>query len=180
MKERRYSRYRQADVWATLYQQQAALRVTVHDGTVYGNSVSLTRECVTYRAVVLARSSDWYHYSLNCVERWKHGLTCIVCGTHDSCVEVCVLALDTLNWYEPLSMRVKTLAPKLNAQGKPIDAFEKRRKSLYGHNLLMGALMCGRKDALERLKSLPPSTQLRIEARLRKLHMRRQGRPLIV
>lgn len=180
MKERRYSRYKQADVWATLYQQQATLGVRVHDGTVYGNSVALTREGVPYRAVVLARSSDWYRYSLNCVERWKHGLTCIVCGTHDSCVEVCVLAIDTMKWYEPKEMRLKTLAPKLNAQGKPIDAFEQRRKSLYGHNLLVGALMCGRTDALERLKSLPPGTQWRIEAELRRLHMRRQGRPLTV
>jgi hypothetical protein len=181
MPERRYSRYKRADVWAQLYQLQQALGVQVHDGTVYGNCVLLTREGTEYRAVVLARSSDWYTYSLNCVERWKHSITCVVCGTHDSCVPVPVLALDMMHWYEPEEMRLKTLEPRLDAHGKVIpDAFERRRKSHYGHMILIGALMCGREDAIKRLKSLPPSTQLRIEAELRKLHMRRRGGPLKV
>jgi hypothetical protein len=178
MKERRYSQYRQADVWATLYQQQTQLGVTVHDGSVHGNSVALTRGEQAYRAVVFARSSDWYHFSLNCVERWKHGISCIVCGTHDSCVDVSVLAMDSLKWYPPLEMRVKSLEPKVNANGKPLDAFEHRRKTQYGHNILVGALMCGRTDAIKRLASLPESTRLRIEAEVRRLHMRRPGRPL--
>jgi hypothetical protein len=180
MPERRYSHYKQEDVWAQLYQLQAALGVHVHDGTVYGHSVILSREHVTYRAVILARSSDWYVYSLNCVERFKHELTVVVCGTHDSCLDRPVLALDTMRWYEPLTMRIASLAPKLDAQGTPIDAFERRRKSHYGHMMLIGALMCGRKDAFKRLLSFPPSTQLRIEAQVRRLHMRRPGRPLKV
>src|SRR5436309_1416691 len=151
MAERRYSRYQREDVWATLYQQQAALGVVVHDGTVYGNSVMLSRSGQEYRAVILARSSDWYRYSLNCIERWHHDITCIVCGTHDSCINASVLALDTLRWYEPYSMRVKTLDPKPGTHSKPQDAFEHRRKTQYGHNILIGALMCGRPDALKRL-----------------------------
>jgi hypothetical protein len=182
MKERRYSRYKQADVWATLYQQQSHLDLLVHDGTVVGNSVELTHTNIRHKAVVLARSSDWYRYSLNCVERWKHSITCIVCGTHDSCVPVLVVALDTSRWYNPCETRLKgdTLEPKLDSHGRPVDAFEGRRRSHYGHNILIGALMCGRVDAVKRLLSLPPSTRFRIEAELRRLHMRRPGRPLSV
>src|SRR5690349_18913147 len=100
MPERRYSRYKKADVWATLYQQQGRLGVQVLDGSVHGNSVSLVSHGKHYRAVILARSSEWYAYSLNCTERWMHGLSCVVCGSHDSCLDVPVLALDTMRWYE--------------------------------------------------------------------------------
>ncbi|SRR5579884_3432648 len=178
MPERRWSRYKREDVWAALYQQQHVLGVRVHDGTVHGNSVLLSRAGTRYKAVVLARSSDWYYYSLNCVERWKHGISCVVCGTHDSCLEIPALALDTLRWYEPGVMRVKSLEPKLDNQGKPVDSFEIRRKSQYGHNVLIGALMCGRSDAIKRLQSLPSSTRFRIEAQVKRLRLRRPGRPL--
>jgi len=40
--------------------------------------------------------------------------------------------------------------------------------------------MCGREDATARLQSLRPSTRYRIEAEVRTLHTRRQGRPLVV
>ena len=45
---------------------------------------------------------------------------------------------------------------------------------------LIGALMCGRPDAFKRLETMRPSTRLRIEAEVRRLHMRRRGRPLKV
>ncbi|EFH90800.1 hypothetical protein [Ktedonobacter racemifer] len=183
MLERRYSHYKQEDVWATLYQLQSALGVQVHDGTVHGNSVSLSRGGVVYQAVILARSSYWYANSLNCVERWQHQITCVVAGTHDSCLEVPVLAIDTMHWYEPKTIRLKgdTLQPfKLDAAGRAADRFEQWRKTQYGHNILLGALMCGRPDAFERLHTLPPSTQRRIHAKVKRLHLRRPGRPLAV
>ena len=196
MAERRYSHYKQEDVWAQLYQLQARVGVLVHDGTVYGHSVYLSRQKAreqrhhtddvweeqSQKAVVLARSSDWYTYSLNCVERFKHEIDVVVCGTHDSCLDRPVLALDSLRWYEPFKMRLDSLEPtkQRDAHGRPTDAFEQRRKSHYGHNMLIGALMCGRPDALKRLESLRPSTRLRVEAELRRLHMRRRGRPLKV
>ena len=182
MPERRYSRFKQEDVWAQLYQLQHRLGVIVHDGTVYGHSVWLTWKNQQVKAVILARSSDWYAYSLNCVERFRHELDVVVCGTHDSCLDRPVLALDSMRWYEPLKMRIDSLepTPKRDASGRPQDAFEARRKSHYGHNILIGALMCGRPDALKRLETLRPSTRLRIEAEVRRLHMRRRGRPLKV
>lgn len=183
MPERRYSHYKREDVWAQAYHLQAKLDLKILDGTVYGNSVSIMRPSkkTEYRAVVLARSADWYTYSLNCVDRFRHGIEAVICGTHDSCLEKPVLALDTMRWYEPREMRLKSLAPPIGEDGKPIaDAFERRRRSHYGHNMLVGALMCRREDALKRLQSLPRSTRLRIEAEIKRLHQRRVGRPLLV
>src|SRR5215469_4897321 len=100
--ERRYSRYTQADVWLQLAHYQKRLKVEIVYGSVSASGVSLTRLDQTgkqYRAVVLARASDWYHYSLNSPE-WKHGISAAVVGTHDSCLPVPVLALDTMRWYE--------------------------------------------------------------------------------
>jgi hypothetical protein len=173
-KERRYTRYHQSDVWLQLCNLANALKVQVLTGTVHGCSVSLLRLDTNqrYRTVILARSSDWYKFSLNIAE-WDHGCTAIVCGTHDSCVNVPVFALDAMKWYE---------AGKMRAIFGPIDGleFERMRKSHYGHNMLIGALMVGREDAIAKLQSLPESTRFRIEAEVRTLHTRRQGRPLVV
>src|SRR5258706_3147175 len=179
MPERRYSQYQQEDVWAQLYQLQHRLGVTVHDGTICGHSVWLTWKNKQVKAVILALSVDWYAYSLNWVERFKHELDVVVCGTHDSCLDHPVLALDVMHWYEPLKMRLDSVEPtkQRDALGRPMDAFEQRRKSHYGHNMLIGALMCKRPDAFKRLETLRPSTRLRIEAEVRRLHMRRRGRP---
>lgn len=181
MPERRYSQYKQEDVWVQAYQLQSRYGLEIHHGTVIGNSVSVSLSGVEHKAVVLARSSDWYYYRLNCTETFKHLITLCICGTHDSCLPVPVLAMDTGKLYKPLEMRLQSLKPKYDAAGKPTpDTFEKRRKSHYGHNMLIGALMCRREDALERLATLKQSTRLRIEAELRTLHKRRPGRPLLV
>lgn len=173
-KERRYTRYHQSDVWLQLCNLAHTLKVQVLTGTVHGCSVSLLRLDTNqrYRAVILARSSDWYKFSLNIAE-WDHGCAAIVCGTHDSCVNVPTLALDAMKWYPALKMR--------NIFG-PIEGleFERARKSHYGHNMLVGALMQGREDAIVKLQSLPDRTRYRVESELRTLHTRRQGRPLVV
>jgi len=183
-KERRYTQYSQHDVWLQLHNFEKVLKVQLLGGTITGCSISLLRLDTDerLRAVILARSSHWYTYSLNIAE-WKHGCTAIVCGTHDSCVSVPVLALDAMKWYPALKMRgiFGTLQPTLDASDKLIpDTFDQSRKSHYGHNMLVGALMCGREDAIARLQSLPERTRFRIEAELRTLHTRCQGRPLVV
>ena len=149
-----------------------------------GASVSLLRLDTNkrLRAVILARSSDWYVYSLN-YPLWKHGITAVVCGTHDSCLPIPVLALDSMRWYTPKELRdiFGPLQPQYNENKKPIpDSFDQARKSHYGHNMLIGALMCGLSEATARLQSLPGRTRFRIEAEVRQLHTRRQGRPLVV
>src|SRR5579875_163409 len=182
-RERRYARYKSEEVWTTLYQQQEVLGCRVVDGSVMGNCVLVTRRSTgeTHKAIVLARSSDWYRYSLNCVERWKHGIELVICGTHDSCLDRPVLAMDTLRWYEPQEMRIKSLKVlAFDQRGHAADDFDQFRKHPYGHNMLIGALMQGRKDALERLQALPDGTRWRIEAKLRRLRLRRRGKPLNV
>jgi hypothetical protein len=173
-KERHYTQYHQVDVWMQLCNLQSALKVQVLMGTVHGCSVSLLRLDTgeRLRAVVLARSSDWYKLSLNVAE-WDHGITAVVCGTHDSCIDRPVLALDAMKWYP--SGKMRAIFGLIDS-----ESFEKARKSHYGHNMLIGALMMGRADAIAKLQSLPDRTRYRIESELRRLHTRRQGRPLVV
>jgi hypothetical protein len=186
-RERRYSRYKANDVWATLYEQQSSLDMTVEHGSVKGNNtVALTCQGKPYRAIILARSSDWYKYSLNCQITWKHGIKLVVCGTHDSCLPVHVQALDHPKWYEPKMTRIKddegqALAVKsTDGKGHPNDNFDTMRRSKYGHNIFIGALMCGREDAIARLSLMKEGTVLRIKAELKQLHKRREGKPLAV
>lgn len=183
-KERRYTKYKQEDVFIQMLHFQSVLKIQVLEGTLVGASVSLLKLDTSerLRAVILARSSDWYVYSLNS-PLWDHGITALVCGTHDSCLPVPVLALDAMKWYEAKKMRAifGPLQPQFDANDKPLpDNFDKARKSHYGHQMLLGALMCGREDAIARLQSLNPRTRRRIETELRQLHTRRQGRPLVV
>ena len=183
MKERRYSQYKQRDVLEQLcrIQQNARLNIQIVPNSIFQSSVSLIRDGKEYRAVVLARASDWYKYSLNCIEEWGHGINAIVCGTHDSCVPVPVLAMDRRRWYEPNAMRTLhgSLAPKLDANKNLIpDKFDQARKSHYGHNMLIGALMCEKDEAFARLKTFKPSTQRRIRAEIVALGRRRPGHPL--
>lgn len=78
-------------------------------------------------------------------------------------------------------MNFGPLQPTFGPNGKAIpDSFDKARKSHYGHNMLIGALMCGLPEATARLQSLPDRTRFRIEAEVRQLHTCRQGRPLEV
>jgi hypothetical protein len=183
MKERRYSQYKQEDVFIQFIHSASVLKVEVL-GAIVGASVSLIRTDTNkrLRAVVLARSSDWYRYSLN-YPLWQHGCTAVVAGTHDSCLPVPVLALDAMKWYKKHELRdiFGPLQPRYDANDQPIpDTFDQARKSHYGHNMLIGALMCGREDAIARLQTFRPRTRYRIEAELRNLHARRQGRPLVV
>ena len=127
----------------------------------------------TYQAVVLARSSDWYRYSLNCTERWHHRVTAAIVGTHDSCVQVPVFAVDEMRVYGP----AKAILDDFTDETQFSDAF---RKTEYGHCVLLGALLCKREDARARLAQLRPSTQYRIRAEVRRLQMRKRGRPLRV
>ena len=191
MPERRYSRYQRRDVWSQMFHHPARLGLEIVADSVHGNSLTIIRlkdekgnACrQEHRAVILSRSSDWYVYSLNCTDRFLHGITCVIAGTHDSCIDRSVLALDTMRWHAPLKVRddFGKLAPTLDANNKPVsDTFDQARKTQYGSNMLLGALMQKRPDALARLATLPPSTRLRYERKMRKLARRRVGHPFVV
>lgn len=175
-KRRRYTRYNQDDTYRALHAHQEMLHVEIVPDSVHGNRITISsKRYGELYAVVLARSSQWYHYSLNAVT-WKHGLQAAIVGTHDSCLPVRVLAMDSMQWYEPYEVRFH-IAPSDNPRQ---DAFEQRRKSIYGHNVLLGAFICGRQDAIDRVMTLPIRTRLRYEAEKRKLLKRRRGRPFKV
>jgi hypothetical protein len=92
-----------------------------------------------------------------------------------------VLALDVMRWYEigEIRMIFGPLAPTLGPDGKAIpDTFDHARRTHYGHNILIGALMMGLPDATARLQTLNERTRFRIESEIRKLHHRRKGHPL--
>ena len=182
MPERRYSRYKQEDVWIQLVHHQKVLGIEVIANSVHGNSVSIQHASQEYRAVVLARSSDWYYYSLNTIA-YRHGITCIIAGTHDSCIDRPVLAMDSMRWYEAGKVRgdFGKLEPTLDPNGTPLpDKFDEARRTQYGHNIFVGALMQRRPDALARLATLKPSTRMRYEAKVNKLQKRKTGHPFIV
>jgi hypothetical protein len=195
--KRRYARYTFEDTQRALEQQQRQLGVEIvpNSSSRNGRRVGLRSseldklvgERDMHPVVILARSSHWYRFSLNA---YWHGLDCAIVGTHDSCLEVPVLAMDDLEWYAPEKIRLeKSLAPgkgmsnpkaPMDCKTNP-DLFEiKYRKTRYGHAVLIGALIRGRKDARDRLMTLPERTRFRIEAEVRHLRARRSGRPLLI
>lgn len=124
--------------------------------------------------MIAAKSSDWYKYNLN---TYKSGIEAIIAGTHDSCVSVPVLAMDTLEWTDPYKTRFEYSLPPPKESGRE-DTFARFRKSPYGHRVLVGALIVGHKGAIDRLMTFPARTRRDIEAEVRRLRHRRAGRPL--
>src|SRR5260370_12358085 len=107
MQERRYKEYKQADVFLQLEHYRKRLKVEIVRNSVSASGVSLLRldqNKKEYRCAVLARSSDWYTYSLNSPE-WQHGCIAVVVGTHDSCLPVAILALDVMHCYDKAEIR---------------------------------------------------------------------------
>ena len=140
----------------------------------FSRSVRVRYQEKVYQAVVLARSSDWYRYSLNCTDRWKHHVNAAIVWTHDSCLSVPVFALEERRAY---GAGRAAEVEDFRDEGQFAEPF---RKTAYGHHMLVGALMCLRTDAQARLATLKPSTQRRIRAEVRRLQMRRRGAPLRV
>ncbi len=181
MPKRRYTRYSLEDTQRAIQHQQRQVGVTILADSASANG---RRVCIhsekhnrDFWALITARSSDWYKYNLN---TYTSGIEVIIAGTHDSCVSVPVLAMDTLEWTEPLKTRFEASLPPakdLDLKDHP-DRFERFRRSHYGHCVLVGALIVGHKGAIDRLMTLRPGTRWRIEAEVRRLRHRRAGRPL--
>jgi hypothetical protein len=178
---RRYTRYSFEDTQRAIQHQYKQVGVTIVAGSASPNGrrirVHLEKQKASLWAIILARSSDWYRYNLN---TYSSGIEAAIVGTHDSCLSIPVLAMDTLEWSEPYKTRFEqSLRPadSLDIKTSP-DKFERLRRTHYGHSVLVGALIVGRKEAVERLMTLPPSTRWRLEAEVRRLRHRRAGRPL--
>jgi hypothetical protein len=181
MAKRRYSKYTYEDTQRAIQQQQRSLLVTILPGSASKNGRRIRIYSGKHKqelwVIILARSSDWYRFNLN---TYRSGIEAAIVGTHDSCVSVPVLAMDTLEWYAPYRTRFEGLlspAADLRLPDRP-DPFERLRRTRYGHCVLVGALIVGRTEARDRLMTLPDRTRFRLEAEVRRLRHRRAGRPL--
>ncbi|GCF07334.1 hypothetical protein [Dictyobacter arantiisoli] len=107
-------------------------------------------------AVVLARSSDYYHYHLDDKEDMGvFGL--VICGIHDSYLQLPVWELRNNKRYAARETSIDISSP----------VFEHARKTQVGHSILLGALHNGDKIAkafLEALKKRQERTYWRIRA----------------
>jgi hypothetical protein len=118
------------------------------------------------QAVVLAKSSDYYHYSLS---KDQIGFFLVICGLHDSYLHIPCWEMRTNKRY----------GARETALGISSPGFTKARMTQFGHNILVGALVNGDKTALAFLDTLRPRTRRRIRSEVRFLQERRyQGRPL--
>lgn len=178
MPKRRYTRYSFEDTQRAIQHQQRQAGVRILPGSASPNGRRIKIYADKYQrdlwAIILARSSHWYRYNLN---TYASGIEAIIAGTHDSCVNVPVLAMDTLEWTDPFKTRFEYSLP-LPKDPRQEDTFARFRKSHYGHCVLVGALIMGRKEAIDRLMTFPARTRRNIEAEVRRLRHRRPGRPL--
>ena len=115
-------------------------------------------EAVTYNAVLLIRSSDWYRYRLNVFGKLE-GIELIVCAIHDSCVDVQVWSVEDATSYEA----GETVIPLATLRDPKI------RGTKYGSLLLTAALLCSKQEARDILNddTFPVSTRYRYESKVR-------------
>lgn len=117
-------------------------------------------------AVVLARSSHYYHYSLYDHKEFK----LVICGLHDSYLQLPVWEMRTNARYPARSTSVQIGSAE----------FERIRFTTYGHNILLGALANGDAAATAyRDTRLPERTKYRLNREADELQDKRyRGRPL--
>lgn len=117
------------------------------------------------QAVVLAKSSDYYHYHLE--DHIEFQL--VICGQHDSYLHLPVWEMCTNRRYQPRQTAIAIASPD----------FERLRCTQFGHNILLGALVGGNQEALAFRDTLPPRTRRRIMREVDALQRKRyRGRPL--
>jgi hypothetical protein len=116
-------------------------------------------------AVILAKSSEYHYYHLeNRIE-----LKLVICGLHDSYLHLPVWEMRSNKRYPP-----RETAVSINDPG-----FDKIRRTQFGHNILLGALVCGDQDAISFVKDLKHPTGWRIRNEAQDIQQHRfKGRHL--
>lgn len=121
---------------------------------------------VAGEAVVLARSSDYWHYHL---EEDRPTLALVVAGLHDSYLHLPV--------WETSSNRRYAARETALPIGSPL--FDQARRTQQAHRTLLSALAAGNQAALNYLTTLPDRTQRRLRHDATNLQQQRyRGRPL--
>ncbi len=202
MTERRHSRYTRSKTWAALYSQHINAGYALVPYSATNNSIAVIRckspeetlalmqtllehadECAEFyamkqlpeaapsflqkarHAVVLARSSDYYHYHLTDHTEFR----LVICGIHDSSLHMPVWEMRTNQRYDARATAVSISSPD----------FDRLRRTQFGHNILVGALITGDQMATTFKNTLRPRTRRRLEKEVQDLQDKRyQGRPL--
>lgn len=116
-------------------------------------------------AVVLARSSDYWHFHLET----RPGLALVVCGIHDSYLHIPCWEVSSNRRYAARETAIKIGSPE----------FEQARRGQQAHNTLVSALAAGDHAALAYLSTLPERTRRRMRQEADALQVERyRGRPL--
>jgi hypothetical protein len=119
------------------------------------------------QAVVLAKSSDYYHYHLE-----NHpDLKLVICGLHDSYLHLPVWEMRTNRRYKARETAVAITAAD----------FDRLRRTQFGHHILVAAVAKGDPDALAFIEKqgFPARTRSRIRRESDALHDQHyRGRPL--
>jgi hypothetical protein len=118
------------------------------------------------RAVILGRSSDFYHYGID--ESVDFSL--VIAGLHDSMINLPVWETYTNKRFKSRDLALDITGPGFLSNG---------RKTQYGHNILIGALICGYEPAIALKSQLHIKTRQRIEREVQELQTKNyRGRPL--
>lgn len=203
MPERRYSKYTREKTWAALHSQHTNAGYALVPYSATNNSIALIRcasaaqveevqrdlllnheqecrdfyglrhtpdkapECLQKAgyAVILAKSSEYHYYHLE--DRTE--LKLVICGLHDSYLHLPVWEMRSNERYPPRKTAVSITDPN----------FDKIRRTQFGHNILLGALVCGDQAAINFASKLkhPTGWRLRNEAQDLQQH-RYKGRHL--
>lgn len=117
-------------------------------------------------AVVLAKSSDYYHYHIEDIPE----INLVICGLHDSYLLVPVWEMNTNRRYRSRETAVALTDPKFN----------RVRCTQFGHSILLTAYAKGEPEAVSFVEQkLPERTRSRIKQKADDLQYRNyRGRPL--
>jgi hypothetical protein len=181
----RYTRYRWEEVFSQLVSREDRTGVKVeHAAPDQGRRITLTIDILDPRdsegdpkerhrlqgervAVLLGRSSDWYKYRLNVYAVQRAQIAWIVCGTHDTCVNVPVWSVEEEKLYDVYETRI--------AFADLLGQYSRYWGSEFGHKLLLGGMICNLPEAKDVAKHLKKSARFALEAEVRRHAHRRKG-----
>jgi hypothetical protein len=118
-------------------------------------------------AVVLAKSSDYYHYHIEDIA----AITLVICGLHDSYLHIHVWEMRTNHRYRPRETAVSIKDPN----------FDQIRRTQFGHSILLAAYAKGNPDAVAFVENerFPERSRTRINREKDEFqHQTYRGRPL--
>ena len=118
-------------------------------------------------AVVLAKSSDYYHYHIEDIA----AITLVICGLHDSYLHIHVWEMRTNHRYRPRETAISIKDPN----------FDQIRRTQFGHSILLAAYAKGNPDAVAFVenKRFPERSRTRINREKDEFqHQTYRGRPL--